>query len=189
MDSYIHIPNATSTIQDVAPVTIRSDPAVSSDRLVDVREAKRTLKTVFAQKLYYPCAKGNLPFISKQSLAMIKAEYLARDEIEMDDWSAIILLDNQAQFQNMDSQFRAVLDENKKMSGKIKDSVRTVQVNSILEAFIHGLGKGLPYSITALVLGILYYVYISTYVDYQRVEYFVSAYKNAPDYVALIREG
>lgn len=127
--------------------------------------------------------------ISKQTLARIKAEYLARYEIEMDDWSAIILLDNQAQFQKMDNQLREVLDENKTLSGKIKDSVKTVQFNSILEAFIHGLGKGLPYSITALVLGILYYVYMSTYVDYQRIEDFVSAYKNARDYVALIREG
>ena len=62
-DSCIHSPNATSTIQDVAPVKIRSDPAVSSDRLVDVHEAKRMLKTVSAQKLYYHCAKGHLPFI------------------------------------------------------------------------------------------------------------------------------
>ena len=127
--------------------------------------------------------------ISKQTLARIKAEYLARYEIEMDDWSAIILLDNQAQFQNMDSQLRAVLDESKQLSGKIKDSVKTIQFNSIWEAFMHGLGKGLPYSITALVLGILYYVYMSTYVDYQRIEDFVSAYKNAPDYAALISEG
>ena len=127
--------------------------------------------------------------INRQTLARIKADYLARYEIEMDDWSAIILLDNQAQFQNMDNQLRAVLDENKKLSSKIKDSVRTIQFNSILEAFIHGVGKGLPYSITALVLGILYYVYMSTYVDYQRIEDFVSAYKNVSDYQALIREG
>ena len=127
--------------------------------------------------------------ISKQALARIKAEYLARYEIEMDDWSAIILLDNQAQFQNMDSQLRAVLDENKKLSGKIKDSVKTIQFRSVLEAFIYGLGKGLPYSVTALVLGILYYVYMSTYVDHQRVEDFVSTYKNASDYQALIRGG
>lgn len=62
-DSCIHNPDATSTVQDVAPVTIRSDPAVNSDRLVDVHEAKRMLKTVSAQKLYYHCAKGHLPFI------------------------------------------------------------------------------------------------------------------------------
>ncbi|SDG29971.1 hypothetical protein SAMN04487996_11782 [Dyadobacter soli] len=30
---------------------------------------------------------------------------------------------------------------------------------------------------------------MSTYVDYQRIEDFVSAYKNAPVYAALIREG
>jgi hypothetical protein len=34
--------------------------------------------------------------VNRQTLARIKAEYLARYEIEMDDWSAIILLDNQA---------------------------------------------------------------------------------------------
>jgi len=58
-----HDPHTTSTIQDMAPVTIRSDPAISSDRLVDVHEAKRMLKTVSAKKLYYHCAKGYLPFI------------------------------------------------------------------------------------------------------------------------------
>ena len=62
-DSCNQNPNTTSTIQEVAPVTIRSDPAVSSDHLVDVHEAKRMLKTVSAQKLYYHCAKGHLPFI------------------------------------------------------------------------------------------------------------------------------
>ncbi|WP_149244304.1 hypothetical protein [Dyadobacter sp. 32] len=126
---------------------------------------------------------------SKQTLARIKADYLARYEIEMDDWSATILLDNQVQFQNMNSQLTAVLDENQKLSGKIKDSVKTIQFNSILEAFIHGLGKGLPYSITALFLGILYYVYMITYIDYQRTIDFVSAYKNVSDYQLLIQEG
>lgn len=62
-DSCSHNPNTTATIQDAAPVTIRSDPAVSSDHLVNVREAKRVLKTVSAQKLYYHCAKEHLPFI------------------------------------------------------------------------------------------------------------------------------
>lgn len=58
-----HDPNTTSTIQDMAPFTIHSDPAVSSDHLVDVHEAMRMLKTVSSQKLYYHCAKGHLPFI------------------------------------------------------------------------------------------------------------------------------
>jgi len=62
-DSCNQNPNTTSIIQEVAPVTIRSDPAASSDHLVDVHEAKRMLKTVFAQKLYYHCTKGHLPFI------------------------------------------------------------------------------------------------------------------------------
>lgn len=62
-DSCNQNPNTISTIQEVAPVTIRSDPAVSSDHLVDVHEAKRLLKTVSAKKLYYHCAKGHLPFI------------------------------------------------------------------------------------------------------------------------------
>ncbi|CAG4993644.1 hypothetical protein DYBT9275_01206 [Dyadobacter sp. CECT 9275] len=56
----------------------------------------------------------------------------------------------------MDIQLRVVLDDNKKLSGKIQDS-------------IYGLGKGLPYSITALIPGMLCYVYITMYVDYQRI--------------------
>lgn len=63
LDLRSHNPNPTSTIQDMAPVTIRSDPAVISDYLVDVHEAKRMLKIVSAKKLYYHCAKGHLQFI------------------------------------------------------------------------------------------------------------------------------
>lgn len=43
--------------------TIRSDPAVCIDHLINAHEAKRLLKTVSAQKLYYHCSKGHLPFI------------------------------------------------------------------------------------------------------------------------------
>lgn len=58
-----HNPNTNPTTQDAAPITIRSDPAVSADRLVDVHEAKRMLKAVSAQKLYYHCVKRHLLFI------------------------------------------------------------------------------------------------------------------------------
>ncbi|GGH26789.1 hypothetical protein GCM10007423_12050 [Dyadobacter endophyticus] len=61
-DSCNQNPNTTSIIQEVARVTIRSDPAVRSDYVVDVREAKRLLKTVSGQKIYYHCARGHLPF-------------------------------------------------------------------------------------------------------------------------------
>lgn len=63
LDSCIHNSSTNPTIQAEFPVTIRSDPAVSYDNLVDIREAKRLLKTVSAQKLYYHCAKGHLPLI------------------------------------------------------------------------------------------------------------------------------
>ncbi len=62
-DSCSHNPNTNLTTHYAAPITIRSDLAASSDYLVDVREAKRMFKTVSAQKLYYHCAKGHLPFI------------------------------------------------------------------------------------------------------------------------------
>lgn len=63
LDLCSHNPNTNPTTQDTLPVKIRSDPAASSDHLVDVREAKRLLKRVSAKKLYYHCAKGHLPFI------------------------------------------------------------------------------------------------------------------------------
>ena len=125
----------------------------------------------------------------KQKLAGIKAEFQARYEMEMDDWSAMILLDNQAQFQRMDQQLTSVLEQNSRLNSKIRESIKTVQFSSILEAFVHGLGRGIPYSVAGLALGILYYVYMSTYVDYQQLQKFVSTYKNAADYQMLISEG
>ncbi|MHA4740582.1 hypothetical protein [Dyadobacter sp. MSC1_007] len=63
LDASIRDPNKNSNFQEKSLSTIRSDPAVCMDHLVDVREAKRLLKTVSAQKLYYHCTKGYLPFI------------------------------------------------------------------------------------------------------------------------------
>ena len=58
-----HNPNTNLATEDTLPSKIRSDPAVNFDHLINVHEAKRVLKTVSALKLYYHCAKGNLPFI------------------------------------------------------------------------------------------------------------------------------
>jgi len=126
---------------------------------------------------------------NNQTLARIKAEYLARHGMELDDWSALILLDNQAQFRTMGDQLQNVLEENRKLSNKIKESVKTVQFTSILEAFIYGIGQSLPYSVTGLVLGILYYVYMSTYVDYDKIKEIVKRYENVADYEQLIHQG
>jgi hypothetical protein len=126
---------------------------------------------------------------NKQTLATIKADYLARHGMELDDWSALILLDNQAQFQNMGNQLTIVLEENRKLSSKIRESVKTVQFTSIREAFIYGIGQSLPYSVTGLLLGIIYYVYMSTYVEYDNIKAIVKRYENVADYEQLMREG
>jgi hypothetical protein len=63
LDASIRDPNKNYNFQEKNLFTIRSDPAIFSDRLIDVREAQRLLKGVTSQKLYYHCAKGNLPFI------------------------------------------------------------------------------------------------------------------------------
>jgi len=126
---------------------------------------------------------------NRQTLVRIKAEYLARHGMELDDWSALILLDNQAQFQKMGDQLTGVLDENRKQSSKIRESVKTVQFTSILGAFIYGIGQSLPYSVTGLVLGILYYVYMSTYVEYDNIKEVVKRYENVADYEQLIQQG
>ena len=124
-----------------------------------------------------------------QTLAGIKADYLARHGMELDDWSGLILLDNQAQFKKMGAQLTSVLEENRKLSSKIQESVKSVQFTSKLEAFIYGIGQGLPYSVTGLVLGIMYYVYMSTYVEYDNIKAVVKRYENVADYEQLIRKG
>jgi len=63
LDSYSRNPSKNFAAHGGTPSTIRSDPTFCCDHLLDVHEAKRLLKTVSAQKLYYHCAKGHLPFI------------------------------------------------------------------------------------------------------------------------------
>jgi hypothetical protein len=63
LDASIRDPNKNSNFRKKSLSTIRSDPAVCSDQLIDVREAQCLLKGVSSQKLYYHCAKGHLPFI------------------------------------------------------------------------------------------------------------------------------
>jgi len=44
-------------------VSIRSDPAIYQDKLLDVKEGAQLLKGVPSNKLYYHCKRGHLPHI------------------------------------------------------------------------------------------------------------------------------
>ena len=128
------------------------------------------------------------PLQAKQ-LLLIKADYLARYGMEMDDWTAVTMLDYQIQFEKVRIQLTANLNENKRLSKAFKGSVRQVRFNSKPEAFLYGAGRSLPHAVCALVLGTLCYVYMSTYQDYQNLADTVRSYRNVTSYEHLISQG
>lgn len=127
--------------------------------------------------------------MNAQDLIRIKAAYQLRYGIQMDDWSAVLFTEHQRQFDHMKAQLNQSLKDNQLIREKFKTSVKPVQFDSLLEAFVHGLGRSLAPSLSALVLGILTYVYITTSKDYQDREDFVRRYENVFDYELLIRLG
>jgi hypothetical protein len=78
--------------------------------------------------------------LQQKELMLIKADYLARYGMEMDDWTAITMLDYQVQFDKMTMQLLANLRENKRLSETFKGSIKQVHFGSKPEAFCYVLG-------------------------------------------------
>jgi hypothetical protein len=125
----------------------------------------------------------------EKQLLLIKADYLARYGMEMDDWTAITMLDNKIEFDKMHIQLLANQRENKRLSETFKGSIKQIHFTSKPEAFRYGLGRSLPYAICSLILGILCYVYMSTYKDYENLKETVRSYRNVSSYENLISQG
>lgn len=127
--------------------------------------------------------------LQQKELLLIKADYLARYGMEMDDWTAITMLDNQVQFDKMNMQLLANLRENKRLSETFKGSIKQIHFGSKPEAFRYGFGRSLPYAVCSLILGIFFYVYMSTYKDYENLKDTVRSYRNVTSYEYLISQG
>ena len=126
---------------------------------------------------------------SHNRLILIKAQYQARYGVEMDDWSAVLMADAAERFERMNGQLAANLKENKQVSETFKGAVKQIHFGSKQEAFLYGLARSLPYSVAALVLGILCYWYLSTWQDYKNLKVYIETYRNASAYVELISKG
>lgn len=126
---------------------------------------------------------------NQKSLSQIKADLLARYNLEMDDWTAMVMAENDARFERMNEQLMENQKESQRLNERFKGSVNTIHFKSTLDAFVYGIGRSLPYSITALVFTMLSYVYMSTYKDYKDIRAFVQLYENAFDYQFLISKG
>lgn len=124
-----------------------------------------------------------------QMLDRIKAQYLLRYGMEMDDWSAINLANNQEHFEMVKTHLDANLKESQRLHQTFKGSIKTISFASNLQSFLYGLGRSLPYSVGGLILGILVYLYLGKKQDYKRIQEFVSEYENIESYESLIREG
>lgn len=127
--------------------------------------------------------------IQDKQLLLIKADYLARYGMEMDDWTAITMLDNKIEFDKMNIQLMANQRENKRLSETFKGSIKQIHFTSKPVAFRYGLGRSLPYAVCALILCILCYVYMSRYKDYQNLEETVRTYGNISSYENLTSHG
>ncbi|MEO6685518.1 MAG: hypothetical protein ABIN24_06115, partial [Dyadobacter sp.] len=79
--------------------------------------------------------------MNAQDLIRIKAAYQFRYGIQMDDWSAVLFTEHQRQFDHMKAQLNQSLKENQLIREKFKTSVKPVQFDSLLQAFVHGLGR------------------------------------------------
>ena len=125
----------------------------------------------------------------RQMLDHIKAQYQLKYGIEMDDWSAVNLAENQEHFERMRRSLDANSTQSKRLHETFKGSVKPVHFASDRQSFIYGAARSLPYAVCMLVLGVLCYVYLSTRTDYRRIRAFTNAHKNIEAYQSLIQSG
>jgi hypothetical protein len=124
-----------------------------------------------------------------ETLTRIKADYQSRYGMDMDEWSAVMMADNQKAFDEIRQWLARHFEEARKLRATFKGSIKQVTFASGKQAFLYGLGRLIPPSVCALILGICCYVYMSTYKDYQELERLVDAYANMSLYEQLVVDG
>jgi hypothetical protein len=124
-----------------------------------------------------------------ETLSRIKAEYQSRYGMDMDEWSAVMMADNQKAFDEIRHWLARHFEEARKLRATFKGSIKQVTFASGKQAFLYSLGRLIPPSVCALILGIFCYVYMSTYKDYQELERLVDAYANMALYEQIVVDG
>lgn len=124
-----------------------------------------------------------------ETLTRIKAEYQSRYGMDMDEWSAVMMADNQKAFDEIRNWLARHFEEARKLRATFKGSIKQVTFASGKQAFLYGLARLIPPSVCALILGICCYVYMSTYKDYQELEKLVDAYANMALYEQIVVDG
>ena len=122
-------------------------------------------------------------------ISYIQAEYLMKYGMEMDEWSAINFAEIREHFGVMRKALNANLLESKKLQQTFKGSISSVNFASAKQSFVHGLGVSIPYTVCALILGLLCYYYLSTFKLYQGISRYVKDLENIESYQDLVREG
>ena len=125
----------------------------------------------------------------RQMLDSIKAQYQLKYGIEMDDWFAVNVAESQEHFDRIRKSLDANSSESKRLHETFKGSVKQVHFASDRQSFIYGLARSLPYAVCLLVLGVLYYAYVSTQADYRRIREFTLAHENIEAYQSLVQNG
>lgn len=118
-----------------------------------------------------------------------KARFQLKYGIELDDWSAANLVESQQRSDALNQRLEASMKQNKLLYDRFKGSIKTVQFNSKLEAFVYALGIGFPYAFALALAVILGFLFFTSNQKYQQISAVVARYENLEAYENLISQG
>jgi hypothetical protein len=95
--------------------------------------------------------------VEAEELNRIKGHFMEKYGVPVDKFSAIVLQEINEKFGKMDSAIQISIGKIDEASQKIKGLVKHISFQNKWAAFWYAIGRGIPYSVTIICLGILLY--------------------------------
>lgn len=122
-------------------------------------------------------------------LMQTRGKYEVKYGQQIDDWSALFLSETDEHFQNLETRVQQSIMAIDRAASGLKNLKQPLQFQDSRQALFYGLGVSLPYSITGIVLLVLYFVLIRDGQLYQERQKILDQYQNAPAYRQIMEQG
>lgn len=126
---------------------------------------------------------------AKERLNRLKGKYSQKYGHAMDEWSSMLFEEIQENFEQLTVQVTGATEAIKEAHSKIKKSRQVLQFASARQAWLYGLGKMVPLSVSICFMTALFFWYAYTEKRYKEIRNEVATYKNLPDFTALAQNG
>lgn len=126
---------------------------------------------------------------AKERLNRLKGKYSQKYGQVMDEWSSMLFEEIQENFDGLAAQVVEATYAITEAHSKIRKSRQVLQFTSAKQAWLYGLGKMIPLSVSICFIAILLAWFRYNENRFEEIRNGVATYKNLPDFTLLAQNG